>query len=73
MIFNACIAGMEKSNMCDIEVNLCYSDPCGNNGQCLQREGGYTCNCLSQFTGKTLYSFQVEPEKNLVNMGSKYT
>uniref|UniRef100_T1IKX4 Cadherin EGF LAG seven-pass G-type receptor 1 n=1 Tax=Strigamia maritima TaxID=126957 RepID=T1IKX4_STRMM len=44
--------GMQKHYLCDSEVNLCYSNPCGQNGTCVQREGGYTCVCKEGFTGK---------------------
>ena len=36
---------------CDVEVNLCYSNPCKNNGECLQKEGGYVCKCKAGFMG----------------------
>ncbi|XP_063598702.1 protocadherin-like wing polarity protein stan [Penaeus indicus] len=44
--------GMREHYECDTEVNLCYSNPCGNHGTCMRREGGYTCVCLPEFTGK---------------------
>ncbi|XP_046355288.2 cadherin EGF LAG seven-pass G-type receptor 1-like isoform X1 [Haliotis rufescens] len=43
--------GQRKSNLCDVEVDLCYSKPCLNRGKCLPREGGYTCVCTESFTG----------------------
>ncbi|XP_071982915.1 cadherin EGF LAG seven-pass G-type receptor 3 isoform X3 [Engystomops pustulosus] len=36
---------------CEIEINLCYSNPCQNGGVCARREGGYTCVCQERFTG----------------------
>lgn len=36
---------------CETEIDLCYSSPCGNNGRCRSREGGYTCECHEDFTG----------------------
>ncbi|XP_043934458.1 cadherin EGF LAG seven-pass G-type receptor 3 isoform X2 [Protopterus annectens] len=36
---------------CETEINLCYSNPCQNNGACARREGGYTCICRENFTG----------------------
>ncbi|KAM4022955.1 cadherin EGF LAG seven-pass G-type receptor 3 isoform 2-T2 [Anomaloglossus baeobatrachus] len=36
---------------CEIEINLCYSNPCQNRGVCARREGGYTCICQDRFTG----------------------
>ena len=43
--------GMREYYACDTEVNLCYSNPCANGGQCVRREGGYTCVCRSGFAG----------------------
>ncbi|XP_033089453.1 cadherin EGF LAG seven-pass G-type receptor 1 isoform X2 [Trachypithecus francoisi] len=37
---------------CETEINLCYSNPCGANGRCRSREGGYTCECFQDFTGE---------------------
>lgn len=37
--------------LCDTEVNLCYSQPCQNNGTCKIKEGGYTCVCPPNYTG----------------------
>ena len=45
--------GKNSSVVCDLEINLCYSNPCGHNGQCLSLESGYVCLCDSGFTGKS--------------------
>uniref|UniRef100_A0A8D2LNR3 Cadherin EGF LAG seven-pass G-type receptor 1 n=1 Tax=Varanus komodoensis TaxID=61221 RepID=A0A8D2LNR3_VARKO len=37
---------------CETEIDLCYSSPCGNNGLCRSREGGYTCECYEDYTGE---------------------
>ncbi|NXD15619.1 CELR2 protein, partial [Nothocercus nigrocapillus] len=37
---------------CETEIDLCYSSPCGANGRCRSREGGYTCECHEDFTGE---------------------
>uniref|UniRef100_A0A8I5NUN2 Cadherin EGF LAG seven-pass G-type receptor 1 n=1 Tax=Papio anubis TaxID=9555 RepID=A0A8I5NUN2_PAPAN len=37
---------------CETEIDLCYSNPCGANGRCRSREGGYTCECFQDFTGE---------------------
>ncbi|NXF74938.1 CELR2 protein, partial [Sclerurus mexicanus] len=37
---------------CETEIDLCYSSPCGPNGRCRSREGGYTCECHEEFTGE---------------------
>ncbi|XP_064483474.1 protocadherin-like wing polarity protein stan [Ornithodoros turicata] len=44
--------GMKRKYDCDIEVNLCYSSPCGQNGTCMQKEAGYVCLCREGYTGK---------------------
>uniref|UniRef100_A0A8C3J7Z8 EGF-like domain-containing protein n=1 Tax=Calidris pygmaea TaxID=425635 RepID=A0A8C3J7Z8_9CHAR len=38
---------------CETEIDLCYSSPCGPNGRCRSREGGYTCECHEDFTGES--------------------
>ncbi|XP_010214237.1 PREDICTED: cadherin EGF LAG seven-pass G-type receptor 1-like, partial [Tinamus guttatus] len=38
---------------CETEIDLCYSSPCGANGRCRSREGGYTCECHEDFTGES--------------------
>nr|XP_020652661.1 cadherin EGF LAG seven-pass G-type receptor 1 isoform X2 [Pogona vitticeps] len=38
---------------CETEIDLCYSNPCGNNGLCRSREGGYTCECYEDYTGES--------------------
>uniref|UniRef100_A0A8C3R7R4 Cadherin EGF LAG seven-pass G-type receptor 1 n=1 Tax=Cyanoderma ruficeps TaxID=181631 RepID=A0A8C3R7R4_9PASS len=37
---------------CETEIDLCYSNPCGSNGLCRSREGGYTCDCYEDYTGE---------------------
>ncbi|XP_061496273.1 cadherin EGF LAG seven-pass G-type receptor 1 isoform X3 [Rhineura floridana] len=37
---------------CETEIDLCYSNPCGNNGLCRSREGGYICECYEDYTGE---------------------
>lgn len=46
-----CPAGF-TGDYCETEIDLCYSGPCHNNGHCRSREGGYTCECLEDFTGE---------------------
>lgn len=41
---------------CETEIDLCYSKPCGAHGVCRSREGGYTCECLEDYTGKSISS-----------------
>ncbi|XP_032895639.1 cadherin EGF LAG seven-pass G-type receptor 1 isoform X2 [Amblyraja radiata] len=37
---------------CETEIDLCYSNPCGNHGMCRSREGGYNCECRQEYTGE---------------------
>ncbi|KAG7283305.1 hypothetical protein CRUP_005047 [Coryphaenoides rupestris] len=41
---------------CETEIDLCYSKPCGVHGVCRGREGGYTCECLDDYTEEGLAS-----------------
>ena len=34
-------------------VSICTTDPCSNNGTCIQRDAGFTCVCMGDFTGDT--------------------
>ena len=43
--------GKKNHYTCDIEVDMCYSNPCQNQGTCLSKEGGYTCVCHENYTG----------------------
>ena len=44
--------GKNVSLMCDLEINLCYSNPCGQNGICVSLESGFRCICDPGFTGR---------------------
>ncbi|KAH9423108.1 Cadherin EGF LAG seven-pass G-type receptor 2 [Dermatophagoides pteronyssinus] len=43
---------MQHKYECDIEINLCFSNPCQNGGQCVRKEGGYYCDCNDGYAGK---------------------
>ncbi len=53
--------GTNVSLMCDLEINLCYSNPCGQNGVCISLESSFFCICDPDYTGVTC-------ETNLKNM-----
>lgn len=44
-------AGLNHKYECDIEINLCFSNPCLNGGQCAHQEGGFVCQCPAGFEG----------------------
>ena len=44
--------GAVSSINCDLEINLCYSNPCGQNGVCISLESNYHCICDNDFTGR---------------------
>ncbi len=48
-------SGNTYKNTCMTEINFCYTEPCENDGECVQTEGGYTCICPPGFTGKMLF------------------
>ena len=37
---------------CNIEYNECQSNPCRNNGFCVDKEDGWECHCGMGYTGK---------------------
>lgn len=39
---------------CDVMINSCSTNPCINNGQCVNGAGTYTCNCPLGFSGPTV-------------------
>uniref|UniRef100_A0AAY4BCD1 Cadherin EGF LAG seven-pass G-type receptor 2 n=1 Tax=Denticeps clupeoides TaxID=299321 RepID=A0AAY4BCD1_9TELE len=46
-----CPAGF-TGDYCETEIDLCYSKPCGPHGVCRSHEGGFTCECLDDYTGE---------------------
>nr|CAB3229665.1 cadherin EGF LAG seven-pass G-type receptor 2 [Phallusia mammillata] len=46
-----CPIGFTNDETCTDEVDLCYSSPCLNSGECVSKEGGYTCKCKRGFAG----------------------
>ncbi|CAF1343882.1 unnamed protein product [Adineta ricciae] len=59
-------------SFCNISVNLCNTQPCENNGTCIENSsltGGYSCRCLSNFNGSNCeYDYQIcRPDTCLYN------
>ena len=44
--------GMNTRYECDLQINMCYSNPCENGAKCISKEGGYFCTCSEGFAGK---------------------
>lgn len=44
--------GTNVSVTCDLEINLCYSNPCREHGECVSVESGYVCVCERGWTGR---------------------
>ena len=38
--------------LCEINIDECLSDPCQNQGTCVDGIAGYVCECPKGFTGK---------------------
>ncbi|KAM3606576.1 uncharacterized protein V6R79_019083 [Siganus canaliculatus] len=45
-----CPPGFEGSR-CEIDTNECSSNPCQNQGQCVDRVNSYSCDCTTGFSG----------------------
>lgn len=41
-----------QGDHCDTGLNLCYSNPCQENGKCVSVDGGYSCICNQGRIGK---------------------
>ena len=44
--------GMKTRYECDMQINMCYSNPCQNGATCQPRENGFVCLCPPGFAGK---------------------
>ena len=55
-------AGANSSLTCDLEINMCYSNPCTPNSACLSVESGFRCVCDAGFTGR-LCEFNLKQDK----------
>lgn len=58
------------------DINECDSDPCANNGTCIDMVNGFVCNCTAGFVGVFCMNGEFhlergEGEKNMVNFKKK--
>ena len=44
--------GFEGRN-CEVDINECESNPCKNNGTCVDEINDYNCTCKDGFVGKS--------------------
>ena len=49
VLFNPATVGPN----CQTNINECASNPCLNQGSCIDDVAGYKCNCLLPYTGMT--------------------
>lgn len=57
--FLCCPAGPN----CQTNINECTSNPCLNQGKCIDGVAGYKCNCILPYTGRKV--FLGRQEKNI--------
>jgi len=60
---------------CEIDIDECSSNPCKNDGVCIDRVNGYFCNCTDDFMGvdceKDFDACAFNPCKNGGTCGTK--
>ena len=59
-----------RGESCDTGLNLCYSNPCGNNGKCVCVEEGYSCICNP---GRAGVNCEIDMSKSKCPTDSKAT
>ena len=59
-----------RGESCDTGLNLCYSNPCGNNGKCVSVEEGYSCICNP---GRAGVNCEIDMSKSKCPTDSKAT
>lgn len=52
---------MPPGDLCEQDVNECFSNPCLNNGTCLDGPNGYACMCMPGYSGQ--YTFNCSTRK----------
>lgn len=56
-----CYLSFHSGHDCEFNVDECLSNPCQNNGTCMDFTNGFTCQCPAGYVGKFLrYSSSVE-------------
>jgi len=44
---------------CSEEINECDSNPCQNDGTCVDGIGSYSCQCVSSIVGSSQYKYGI--------------
>lgn len=42
---------LNKGKNCEVNIDECRSNPCKNQGSCVDLQNGFKCHCLPSFTG----------------------
>lgn len=49
-----CVSVDASGHDCELNVNECLSNPCQNNGTCMDFTNGFTCQCPAGYTGQLM-------------------
>ena len=55
-----------------LDINECESDPCQNQGTCLNREAAYECQCVEGYTGTVCETDIDECANNPCENGARF-
>lgn len=64
-----CAKGYTGKN-CEIEIDECKSNPCHNNGKCIDRIGTYECFCKTGFSGRNCQKKDLDCKEKCSEVGT---